>query len=160
MLKGNGADVAQHCVPPVTARRMSITLRRCLSHLPAIALLHSSFRINRETYKLSLACSILPHLCVIATAFWAKAADSRLASSRPDVATCCCTLLMHQDHMLLFYIVVDLLGARTRTWRAAIGSEIQFHAPLVAKQSKPQAASSNTCWPLSTQLRHFIFVSA
>ncbi|KAL3142111.1 hypothetical protein ABBQ32_004729 [Trebouxia sp. C0010 RCD-2024] len=28
VLKGNGADVAQHCVPPVTARRMSITLRR------------------------------------------------------------------------------------------------------------------------------------
>ena len=28
MLKGNGADVAQHCVPPVNARRMSITLRR------------------------------------------------------------------------------------------------------------------------------------
>lgn len=29
VLKGNGADVAQHCVPPVTARRMSITLRKC-----------------------------------------------------------------------------------------------------------------------------------
>ena len=28
VLKGNGADVAQHCVPPVNARRMSITLRR------------------------------------------------------------------------------------------------------------------------------------
>lgn len=28
VLKGAGADVAKHCVPPVTARRMSITLRR------------------------------------------------------------------------------------------------------------------------------------
>jgi len=28
VLKGNGADVAQHCVPPVNGRRMSITLRR------------------------------------------------------------------------------------------------------------------------------------
>ena len=28
VLKGNGADIAQHCVPPVGARRMSITLRR------------------------------------------------------------------------------------------------------------------------------------
>ena len=28
VLKGNGADVAPHCVPPVSARRMSITLRR------------------------------------------------------------------------------------------------------------------------------------
>ena len=28
VLKGNGADVAQHCVPPVSTRRMSITLRR------------------------------------------------------------------------------------------------------------------------------------
>ena len=27
MLKGNGADLAMHCVPPVGARRMSITLR-------------------------------------------------------------------------------------------------------------------------------------
>ena len=30
VLKGNGADVSQHCVPPVSARRMSITLRRYL----------------------------------------------------------------------------------------------------------------------------------
>lgn len=29
VLKGNGADVAMHCVPPVKRRRMSITLRRC-----------------------------------------------------------------------------------------------------------------------------------
>ncbi len=28
VLKGNGADVAQHCVPPVKRKRMSITLRR------------------------------------------------------------------------------------------------------------------------------------
>ncbi|CAK0786469.1 hypothetical protein CVIRNUC_009682 [Coccomyxa viridis] len=28
VLKGNGADLAMHCVPPVTERRMSITLRR------------------------------------------------------------------------------------------------------------------------------------
>ncbi|EIE18868.1 hypothetical protein COCSUDRAFT_20284, partial [Coccomyxa subellipsoidea C-169] len=29
VLKGNGADVAMHCVPPVSQRRMSITLRKC-----------------------------------------------------------------------------------------------------------------------------------
>ena len=29
VLKGNGADVAMHCVPPVSEKRMSITLRRC-----------------------------------------------------------------------------------------------------------------------------------
>ena len=29
VLKGNGADVAMHCVPPVKRQRMSITLRRC-----------------------------------------------------------------------------------------------------------------------------------
>lgn len=28
VLKGNGADVAMHCVPPVHARRISITLRK------------------------------------------------------------------------------------------------------------------------------------
>jgi hypothetical protein len=27
VLKGKGADVAMHCVPPVTAKRISITLR-------------------------------------------------------------------------------------------------------------------------------------
>ena len=32
VLKGNGADVAMHCVPPVSAKRMSVTLRRCLSN--------------------------------------------------------------------------------------------------------------------------------
>ena len=31
MLKGNGADVAMHCVPPVAQRRMSITLRRSVT---------------------------------------------------------------------------------------------------------------------------------
>jgi hypothetical protein len=28
VLKGNGADLSMHCVPPVSARRMSVTLRR------------------------------------------------------------------------------------------------------------------------------------
>ena len=28
VLKGNGADIAMHCVPPVQRRRMSITLRK------------------------------------------------------------------------------------------------------------------------------------
>ena len=27
MLQGNGADVAQHCIPPVSQPRMSLTLR-------------------------------------------------------------------------------------------------------------------------------------
>ena len=31
VLKGNGADVAMHCVPPVAQRRMSITLRRSVT---------------------------------------------------------------------------------------------------------------------------------
>ncbi len=30
VLKGNGADLAMHCVPPVSQRRMSITLRKCV----------------------------------------------------------------------------------------------------------------------------------
>ena len=45
VLKGNGADVAMHCVPPVSAKRISITLRRCTMifiRRPAVTLcLHS-----------------------------------------------------------------------------------------------------------------------
>ena len=40
MLKGNGADVAMHCVPPVSEKRMSITLRRCFA-VPPSSLLFS-----------------------------------------------------------------------------------------------------------------------
>ncbi len=29
VLKGNGADIAKHCVPAVTRPRISITLRKC-----------------------------------------------------------------------------------------------------------------------------------
>lgn len=38
MLTGKGGDTAMHCIPPVTSRRISITLRRIgPKHAPLVA---------------------------------------------------------------------------------------------------------------------------
>ncbi len=58
VLKGNGADVAQHCVPPVNARRMSITLRRytctAVMHLATVSVpLHPAVAASLHWCQLS-----------------------------------------------------------------------------------------------------------
>lgn len=57
VLKGNGADVAQHCVPPVSSRRISITLRRYGSKLSSGQLLYSMS-------TLALVVEITSHQCM------------------------------------------------------------------------------------------------
>lgn len=57
VLKGNGADVAQHCVPPVNRKRMSITLRRMQDYHARQVLQHANEVWNQRGPSAGLALS-------------------------------------------------------------------------------------------------------
>lgn len=59
VLKGNGADVAMHCVPPVRAKRMSITLRRYVRLLCSSLLVPSGNALPGSTKSAELFKSLL-----------------------------------------------------------------------------------------------------
>ena len=62
MLKGNGADMAMHCVPPVTERRMSITLRRCCSPQTLVRLTLQNTKANACSTHRAVNLLSLPYL--------------------------------------------------------------------------------------------------